>query len=122
MPSDATTAPLRLVGGDHQPPAPERRRREEAKEVPLDEAAIRARVEAMERQIADREYHPPQPPPRVAARTTTATSPSAPKADPPSKDEPAPGTGASPKTEPAADRGVSAADPAPLDVEPVEIR
>jgi hypothetical protein len=81
--------------------------------IPL---AVRARVEAMERQIADREYRPPRPSTRVAARTTTATSPSAPKADPAATTEPAP------KTEPAADRGASAADPAPLDVEPVEIR
>lgn len=77
---------------------------------------VRARVEAMERQIADREYRPPQPSPRVATRTTTAGSRSAPKAEPVS------GSAAAPKTEPAADRGAPAADPAPLDVEPVEIR
>ena len=56
MPSDATTAPLRLVGGDHHAPAPEHRRREEPQEAPLDEAAIRARVEAMEREAFAKGY------------------------------------------------------------------
>ncbi|NBV44924.1 MAG: PDZ domain-containing protein [Planctomycetia bacterium] len=77
---------------------------------------VRARVEAMERQIANREYRPPQPSPRVVARTTPAGIRSTPKAEPVS------GSAAAPKTEPAADRGAPAADPAPLDVEPVEIR
>lgn len=74
--------------------------------------AVRTRVEALERKIAERDYRPPQLPPKVASRsiTTGDRATAAPSATPPAA--------AQSPTKPA----TQSADTPTLEVEPVEIR